>query len=331
MSQSAKVDQAARTPDRVEAIDQFRGLAIFLMVLADYLNNIPITPAWLKHAPDIGYTIIDLIAPLFIFAIGLTYGLSFQRRYARQGAWRTYEHFITRNLALIGLGFLIILGGSLSKLADHSINWGLLPALGMAGLITLLVIRLPSSWRWVIGLALLGVYQVLLERYWLKDVVAATHNGPWGSLSWGAMLILSTAMADLFYEVGPGRRAFPWVAVFVTGIGIGLGYLAPISKHQASASYNLLSLGLSALVFYLLFLVNNQLKIRLPTLTEWGRNALLLYLLHGIFIGLLIFPIYYGWISDIPVWFVVLEAFILLGILSWIGHYLDKRGLYFVL
>ena len=325
------MDQATKTPERLEAIDQFRGLAIFLMVLADYLNNVPITPAWLKHAEDIGYTIIDLIAPLFIFAIGLTFGLSFRRRYARQGAWKTYEHFIARNLALIGLGFLIILGGSLSQLADNTVNWGLLPALGMAGLITLLVIRLPSGWRWVIGLALLGMYQVLLDHYWLNDIVAATHNGPWGSLSWGAMLILSTAMADLFHEAGRGRQAFPWVAGFVTVIGIGLGYLIPISKHRASVSYTLLSLGLSALVFYGLFLINNRLKIHLPILTGWGRNALLLYLLHGIFIGILILPIYTGWISDVPVWFVALEALALLGMLSWIGHYLDKRGLYFVL
>jgi predicted acyltransferase len=78
---------------RIASIDQFRGFAILLMVLADYFNNISTVPAWLKHAPDIGYTLIDLVAPLFVFAIGLTYGMSFRRRFDRYGAWRTYNHF----------------------------------------------------------------------------------------------------------------------------------------------------------------------------------------------------------------------------------------------
>lgn len=41
---------------RNEAIDQFRGFAILLMVLADYLAGTAMMPAWLKHADDIGYT-----------------------------------------------------------------------------------------------------------------------------------------------------------------------------------------------------------------------------------------------------------------------------------
>jgi predicted acyltransferase len=122
---------------RIAPIDQFRGFAILLMVLADYFNNISTIPTSLKHAPDIGYTVIDLVAPLFVFAIGLTYGMSFRRRFDRDGAWRTYNHFLSRNLALIGLGFLITLGGVLTKNYPPTTNWGLLQALGAAGLITL--------------------------------------------------------------------------------------------------------------------------------------------------------------------------------------------------
>jgi predicted acyltransferase len=63
-------------PSRLESIDYFRGLAIMLMVLANFTIGIVIVPGWLKHASDIGLTIPDLIAPFFIFAIGLTFGLS---------------------------------------------------------------------------------------------------------------------------------------------------------------------------------------------------------------------------------------------------------------
>ena len=39
---------------RLDAIDQYRGFAILLMVLADYLSRIQSVPAWLKHAQDDG-------------------------------------------------------------------------------------------------------------------------------------------------------------------------------------------------------------------------------------------------------------------------------------
>ena len=65
---------------RIASIDQFRGFAISAMVLANYLAGVHCVPVWLKHAPDVGLTVADLIAPFFIFAIGLTYGLSARRR-----------------------------------------------------------------------------------------------------------------------------------------------------------------------------------------------------------------------------------------------------------
>ena len=48
---------------RIEAIDQYRGIAVILMVIANYLADVTTVPGWLKHAPDVGLTVIDLIAP----------------------------------------------------------------------------------------------------------------------------------------------------------------------------------------------------------------------------------------------------------------------------
>ena len=55
---------------RIEAIDQFRGLTIIGMVLANYLAGVRSAPPCLRHADDIGLTVIDLVAPFFIFEIG---------------------------------------------------------------------------------------------------------------------------------------------------------------------------------------------------------------------------------------------------------------------
>jgi predicted acyltransferase len=316
---------------RLAAIDQFRGFAIFLMVLADFLSDVERAPAWLKHAPDIGYTIIDLIAPMFIFAIGLTFGISFRRRLARDGAWRAYEHFITRNLALIGLGALLTLGGNLSGIYTTTVPWGLLQAIGAAGLLTLLVIRLPAGWRWAVGLALLAFYQFMLDRFWLDQVSTAVHNGPWGALGWGALLIMTTALADLFFDEPKGRRAYPWVALLVTAAGLALAFLIPVSKNRASASYLLLSLGLSALVFYGFHLLNTRLGFRSQVLSDWGMNPLILYLLHGVLIGVFLLPAVPGLYVEAPLWLAALEVGAIVVALSLVARYLRIRGWFFTL
>jgi predicted acyltransferase len=316
---------------RLEEIDQFRGFAILLMILANYMNNVTTLPAWLKHADDVGYTAIDLIAPMFIFAMGLTYGLSFRRRLSRHGAWDTYQHFVTRYLALLGLGYLITLVWELSRINPPSVNWGLLQALGAAGLITLPFIRLPAPWRALIGLGLLGAYQVLLDRFWLADVLVAPHNGPWGALSWGALLILATVLADLFHDQRTNRLAYPLWSTGAAVAGILLALLTPISKDRASASYILLSLGLSGLIFYLFHLLEGRRQLRLPVLGAWGRNPLLLYLLHYVIIALFVFPPIPAWYVQAPLWLIGLQLAAMIAILSWVGVTLDRRRLYFTL
>jgi predicted acyltransferase len=323
--------QRTASGSRLAAIDQFRGFAIFLMVLADFLGDVERAPAWLKHAPDVGYTIIDLIAPMFIFAIGITFGISFRRRLARDGAWRTYEHFVTRNLALIGLGALLTMGGNLTGIYKSNVPWGLLQAIGAAGLLTLPVIRLRAGWRWAIGLAFLAIYQFMLDRFWLDQVSTAVHNGPWGALSWGALLIMATALADLFFDEAKGRRAYPWVALLVTAAGLALALLIPVSKNRASASYILLSLGLSALVFYGFYLLDARLGFRSQVLSDWGMNPLILFLLHGVLNGVFLLPPVPGLYVEAPLWLAALEAAAILGVLSWLARYLRIRGWFFAL
>lgn len=316
---------------RLKAIDQFRGFAILLMILANYMNNVQVILGWLKHANDVGFTVIDLIAPMFVFAMGLTYGISFRRRLARDGAWNTYQHFITRYLALLGLGYLITLVWELSGIQPPSVNWGLFQALGAAGLIALPFIRLPAAWRWVIGLGILAGYQLLLDRFWLDEVLAAPHNGPWGALSWGALLILATALADLYHNERGNQRTYPLLSTALALAGLALALLVPLSKQRASLSYATLSLGLSGLVFYLFHWTNERWNLRLSILTAWGRNPLLLYLLHYLILGIFALPPYPNWYVQAPVWLVFLQLALMIGVLSWVGLYLDRRKLYFAL
>lgn len=316
---------------RLDSIDEFRGFAILLMVLADYLAGPDIVPMWLKHAPDIGFTVIDLIAPMFIAAIGLTFGPSFRTRLARDGRRRTIEHFVSRNLALIGLGALFTVLGNVSGITADLSNWGLLQAIGAAGLLALVCIGVPARLRWLPGLLLLAVYQFQLERSWLATVLSSTHGGVEGALAWGAMLIMATVLGDLYHDIPRGRRWFVPVSAGVLIAGLLLAFIVPISKHRVSASYVLMTLGASNVIFWCFHVFDKRRGRSIPMVGEWGRNSLLLYVAHGLLLGLFAAPGIPGWYKLAPVWLVIVQALFMVGTLSWLGWALDRRHVHVAL
>ncbi len=115
------------------------------------------------------------------------------------------------------------------------------------------------------------------------------------------------------------------------GGGLILAFLVPISKDRASASYVILSLGLSGLMFILFHWLADKQGWRLPILTDWGRNPLLLYLLHYLLLAVFALLDIPSWYVQAPLWLVILQILILIGVLSWVGRYLNQRMLYFVL
>jgi predicted acyltransferase len=312
---------------RISSIDQFRGFAILTMVPANYMVGVQIIPAWLKHAPDIGLTVIDLIAPFFIFAISLTYALSFHRRVERDGAFRTYSYFLTRYLAIIGLGAIISAGETAAGQNPSGIDWGVLQAIGMAGLLTLVVIRLPSIYRWLIGIAILVVYQLFLDHFLLDLTLRSPHGGLFGSLDWSAMMILGTALADLFHGERQARKAFPWASLAVLAAGIGVAFIAPVSKHRVSASYVLISLGISALLFFFFHWTSERLHWNSHLLLAWGKNPLILYFLHYLLIGIFFLPGIPMLYAAAPIWVVLLEVTLLLVLISTVALWMDRRNI----
>jgi predicted acyltransferase len=306
---------------RLAAIDQFRGFAILAMVVADYLAGVQTAPAWLKHAPDTGLTIVDLVAPLFIFAIGLTFPPSARRRSIRGGWKRTAEHFVRRYLVLIGIGALM---SALSSWYGAVSTWGVLQAIGVAGLLTLPFIALPPGWRLGIGLGLLSLYQFLLDRFWLQPVLLSPHGGLPGSLGWGSMLILSTVLADLDHGHGQPQRALTLVAALTLLLGAALSVVVVISKHRVSASYVLVGLGVSALL-YACFQLLDRLGVNVPLLDAWGANPLLLYILHYLLIGIYFLPGIPGWYTRASGWLMLVQILFLIAALSAIAVWFKRK------
>ncbi len=93
---------------RWDALDVVRGLSIIGMLLNFNPGSWDESYGWLVHAKWDGGTLIDMVAPAFLFCIGAAMPLSFQRRFGRGDSKRTLlMHVLRRSLLLIAIGFVL--------------------------------------------------------------------------------------------------------------------------------------------------------------------------------------------------------------------------------
>jgi predicted acyltransferase len=305
---------------RILSWDRYRGLAILLMVVVNDLATASGIPAFMKHAPGIGYTLADVVAPMFIFAMGLTFLASFQKRSALNKA-DAYLIMIKRNLAFIGLGAIF---GGVGVYFVQGADWGVLQALGVAGLMALVVIRLKTVWRAFFAFACLAIYQCLITFWFSEQVLAHLHGGILGAISWGALLILATVLIELYAQ----KKQYMVFAVLLLALGgLALSPIAPISKNLVSASYICVSLALCGTIFWLVDALERwfHLEERRDFLCDWGENPLVLYLAHYALIGLFHIPNYW---FDLPVWVSLTRTAVMLILLNKIASVLHRKNVH---
>lgn len=314
----AQAPPVARARD--VGLDRFRGGLILLMVAGDYAAGVQTVPPILKHAPDIGLTLADLVAPGFVFAIGLTYVPSFARRFAASPAG-AYRHVVLRYLALVGIGAILSAGGTV--VAGQPTDWGVLQALGVAGLLAVPFVRLGPLWRAAAGILILVAYQLVLDAWLLPSVLGSVHGGFFGAIAWGGLLILSTAVGDLWRA---GMRPY---LLCCAGLAVAAvsSLLVPISKNRVSLSYLLITLAIAALSFLLVELAARVVPRRPGFFAWWGENPLVLYLLHLLILGIFLLPGVAQWYAATPFWIAVLNVLGVLAVMSVVAWWLHRRGL----
>jgi heparan-alpha-glucosaminide N-acetyltransferase len=96
---------------RIDSIDVFRGLTMFLMLFVNDMNDpdlgrIKGVPPWMEHMPGNvdGMTFVDVIWPAFLFSVGLCIPLALNKRLERGGLKHAFGHVLTRSLGLILIG-----------------------------------------------------------------------------------------------------------------------------------------------------------------------------------------------------------------------------------
>ena len=154
-------EKQTKETKRIKSIDRFRGFCVFCMLVFQFLKNFPSLGFLSRLAEHSlskgivilpGMTLADIIAPAFIFAIGLTFTLSFNKWQRLYGTKRAIIHYLERALAIIGLGtFLEVCNKIIDSMSGYVLNAFDIVALvfsiiAILGLVLRLLANIPS-WK----------------------------------------------------------------------------------------------------------------------------------------------------------------------------------------
>jgi len=269
---------------RLASVDEFRGFATVSMILVNFVAYFAVTPRFLKHAHDHSMTFADLVAPLFLVALGMMYRQSFTRRVAKAGRISTYTHAARRYLTILVIG---LVGGAVGKMRI-TFDWGVLQAIGLAGVIALPFIELGRVPRLVGGGALLAAFHFGMVPFAREAIASSDQGGPVAAFGWASVVLFASVAGDLLRsdDVIGSRRRLSGLGGFFTCLGAAAAAVIPVSKPLVSPSYVLLATGISILTFSGFLFLRDERGVAIPTLESMGRNALVVFLLHYVVVRL---------------------------------------------
>src|SRR4051794_23390658 len=320
MHQVRKLDVPTQVDTRLLSLDALRGFDMFWIIggkeiaqEAAKITNWPIL-LWLsdqlEHTEWHGFTLYDLIFPLFLFMAGVAMPFSFAKR-IEQGATKSelYRHVLVRALLLVFLGMVY---NDLLKFDWATMRYtSVLGHIGIAYLFAaLIVLNWNALGQFFWAIALLITYWALMKfvpvpRYGAGDLSPAHTLNDYldrilmpGQLKYGdrdplgilaTIPAIGTALAGAitghFLRADAYTRYFKAVGMGVAGlICVLLAYLwnfdFPINKNLWSSSFVLLCAGYSLVLLTTFYLVIDVWRFR-----NWamifvvvGSNSILIYL-----------------------------------------------------
>lgn len=312
-----------RAGSRLITLDQFRGYAIFSMILVNFLGIFDAMPEMLKHHGT-GFSYADLVAPVFMFVVGMGFRLSLPRAIARQGLWPARRRALRRYAIIIFLG--LCYGGFDLRVSV----WDALLDIGCAGILALLFIERGPLVRAAAACAYLALYQALFS--WAGYGGWVMHNsidgGPLGPLSWVFILLMGTLAYDLLATADTRavvKGCLAWgLALCIAGWALrwpwpGIKAEWVFTQRGMSAPYPVYAAGLSFLILLAFYLFCDVLNWRFPHLSTLGENPLVIYLFQAVLCIVLeqIIP------SNTPPWLALAEFAAVYGLcygLAWGLH-----------
>ena len=302
---------------RLLSLDILRGLDMLLLTVVGPLFW-AVNKAWtmpeavqlqFRHAWG-GFTLWDIIMPLFIFMCGAAIPYALSKRLDKDG-WATgafWRHVFVRFALLWFCGMLV--QGNLATLDPMKISPynNTLQTIAAGYLIAALVMLIPvRALRAAMPFILMGAYGVLLQfhgDYTPKDNFAQvveqkilgcilpagssafnTHGYTWflTTLMFGAMTLCGAQCAEILRGKGPnGRKATAlfFIGALLLGAGFALEPVIPCIKHIFTVSFTCQAMGWCVLALALLYVLTDVCAVRRGwwLVVLYGQCALTAYM-----------------------------------------------------
>lgn len=299
---------AAPRPLRCASIDYFRGFVIGAMLLVNSIRGRAIAPESFHHADwrigPLHATFADLVAPWFLFAVGLSVPFSMHGGRGRNTTLARKVFVAGRRMAL-----LFVLGGLIeaARVAFHEpirlttlISLDVLPQIGVAYFVTIILYNGP---RWARPAFILLVFlsKWILLSYWpypgvghhvwtpdqnIQDYLRAAYpmfKGFHGAMVAASIVCIGTYIGDRLRLAGPIRReALAFIAAGAAMVGVSWlwSFDLPFNRYYHTPTWALLAAGTGCAilgVFHLAWATS------LGRRTLWvfdppGRNPLTIYI-----------------------------------------------------
>lgn len=278
---------------RILSVDYFRGLAVFLMLVYDYVpfftRNVPLI---LQHGRGDKLLFGDLVAPFFLFIMGFSLALSVKKRRASGNTESDiFRHVLVRSILLVAIGLFIDVTRGLIISGELAFGWGVLETLGLSYLFSYFVLRFRYLGAQLLIISIsLGIHLILsnFSPGYQNILTSSAHGGPFSMLAWAPIAAVGTICGIRFIQNRPGFKVFlAKVGTAAILIGIAMSIINPLTKKFVTSSYAIFSSGASALFFLLIYYLVEDKKqavvIRLlKPLREFGISALLAWALQYI-------------------------------------------------
>jgi predicted acyltransferase len=312
--------------NRLPSLDVFRGLTVAFMILVNNPGSGEFVYPPLRHADWHGWTPTDLVFPFFLWIVGVSMTLSFDRR-IQQGADRMvlWRHALRRGALIFLIGFALNL---VPKFDFENVRiMGVLQRIGLCyilgasiylftnlrGQISATVGLLVGYWVLMTFVPVPGYGAGILEKEgnFAQYFDAKFLSGHMWAVSktWDPEGLLSTlpatanvllgALAGHILRVGCFRDlALFGFAIALTGKVWSAWF--PINKPLWTSSYALYTSGLAALLYVVIWWIVDVRGVRRPfqPFEILGMNALVAFVGSGIVARILSMTGVHRWLWD---------------------------------
>ena len=220
------------SPNRLISLDALRGFTIAAMILVNFPGDGDQVYFQLQHTKWNGLSFTDLIAPIFLFIIGVSITLAYAKRLERNDPkGEMYQKIVVRSLKIFAVGLFLNL---LPTFNFSDIRWtGTLQRIALVFLICAFLF-LNTNWK---QQAWIGAITLLL--YWLALTLIPTPGVGKVMLEPGVNLV---AWFDTQYL--PGRMwqgtwdpesilsTFPSAVSGITGMLAGRLMISPLTRNE---------------------------------------------------------------------------------------------------